>query len=304
MSDKITVAFAGSGEVTQAGVRALLNDYLGFGEEDADGWPAPSDKEITLIFPSSPDHDNPTMSELVEWSEYVDLPYDVVTSVEEDNRTNPIFEDANSIVQPLDVNQEVISLLTYAQSDGDEGVLILAWGNEGDAVCQELLDLADNAGIRALDLTARLDHITYLETTEDGSEATDVPDGPPLALEPEIAVAKPLEAIDTPLEEAADTPAPSVTETYDRSKVSLDDPEHFVEPPEFVTSKRAQEVREAAEANTPKSAWDDLQDQISLLAQRVAALEKAAPVVEEEHPDKFATPKTRGKARVKPSSAS
>ena len=165
MTDNISVAFAGPADVTPEAVKALLNDYLGFGPDDADGYPQPSDREIELIFPVRADHFSQGLKNVLAWSEYADLPFVAVTDKAEtlDAEHTQIVADGAGLVQVTNVNAKIVDMLSHAKG---EGVLVLLWGEGdegGDEDTEMLLDLALAENVKVIDLTAGLDDMVFSE---------------------------------------------------------------------------------------------------------------------------------------------
>ena len=165
MSDNISIAFAGPADVTPEAIKALLNDYLGFGPDDADGFPVPSDREIELIFPIQKDHLSQGLQNVLEWSAYADLPYLAVIPKGESatEATSEYREEANEVFPVANVNAKIVDMLARAEG---EGVLVLLWGegdDAGDEDTEMLLDLALAEKVKVVDLTAGLDDMTFAE---------------------------------------------------------------------------------------------------------------------------------------------
>jgi len=160
----ISIAFAGPADVTPEAIKALLNDYLGFGPDDADGYPAPSDREIELIFPIQEDHLSEGFMNVIEWSGYADLPFTAITNkASRSTVVADIVADAVEVIEATNVNAKVVDLLSRAEG---EGVLVLLWGegdDAGDEDTEMLLDLALAEKVKVVDLTAGLDDMTFAE---------------------------------------------------------------------------------------------------------------------------------------------
>jgi hypothetical protein len=159
----ITLAFAGSADTSPENVQALLNDWLGFGDEDKDGFFEPSDREINLIFPITREHLSDGLEAVLAWAEKADLPYVAVADNKRSRATESFLSDAEEVIHAANVTAGVVDLLKKADSVGDEVHLILLWGDEGSEQAELLLDAAEQAGIKAKDLTAGLDDISFGE---------------------------------------------------------------------------------------------------------------------------------------------
>lgn len=169
-SDPITIAFAGPGDVDFENVKDLLNDWLGFGEEDADGYPEPSDREITIILPITKTHLSTGLETVLAWTEYADLPFVAVTDDEKSRKVTKIMDEAEETYKVANVPNKVISLLSEAEG---EKHLVLLWGEEGDEATEILLDLATDEGISAKDLTAGLDDLSFSDEGEEPAPASE-----------------------------------------------------------------------------------------------------------------------------------
>ncbi|MGW0626221.1 hypothetical protein [Streptomyces sp. NPDC002758] len=159
----ITLAFAGSADIDPENVKDLLNDWLGFGDEDKDGFFEPSDREVNLIFPITREHLSDGLEAILAWAEKADLPYVAVADNKRSRATEQFLKDAEETVHVANVTAGVVDLLKKADSVGDEVHVILLWGDEGSEQAELLLDAADQAGIKAKDLTAGLDDISFGE---------------------------------------------------------------------------------------------------------------------------------------------
>jgi hypothetical protein len=156
----ITLAFAGPADVTPAVTKALLNDFLGFDKEDADGYALPIDREIELIFPLSEELPS-GLATVLAWSEYADLPFTAVVDKEAPGGEG--IDDAAEVIKATNVNAKIVDMLTHATG---EGVLVLLWGegdDAGDDDTETLMELAQSEGIRVIDLTAGLDDMIFAE---------------------------------------------------------------------------------------------------------------------------------------------
>lgn len=218
---RIALAFAGSGQTSEENIKALLNDYLGIGPEDADGFPALPDEDeldVRIAFPVSETHLTDAVLDVVDWTEYADLAYEVITDGSDEGRkARGVLKDAENTIDTKNVNEGVISWLYELSRDKFEPVLILLWGEEGDDNAEILLDRAgtyDN--FKVLDLTAGLDEINF-EEDEPAPEPEPDPEPEP---EPEPEEEKPargrrrstrqsLETEEKPLEDPEPEPAPA-----------------------------------------------------------------------------------------------
>jgi hypothetical protein len=179
----IALAFAGDAATDLDNVKALLNDFVGLGEEDKDGYPEPSEREITLILPITKKHLSDGLETVLEWSEWADIPFVAVTDGEKSRAVDKILKDAEEVVKTANVTAGIVELLKNADSQGDAHVILL-WGSEGSEEAELLLDAAEAAGITAKDLTAGLDDISFAAETHAEPEAEPEPEPEPEPEEP------------------------------------------------------------------------------------------------------------------------
>jgi hypothetical protein len=179
---KYAIAFAGSGESSEENTKALLNDYLGFGPEDSEGYPdVPDDFDVRIVLPLSDSHVTEPVMGVFDWTEYADVTYELL--VEKSAKVSgkdakALIKYAESEKEVASVNSAIIDALVDAKEDGYEPLLFLFWGEEGDQNAEVLLDLASTAGIKAKDVTAGLDDISF-EETQPAPEPDPEPDPEP-----------------------------------------------------------------------------------------------------------------------------
>jgi len=123
-----TVAFAGSGEVSEELVKALLTDFFG-------------DDDVFAIIPATVRRGQKGLKQVEAFLKDADIQYDP----EEEN--------------------EFIGKLHEYRKEGDEVTLVLLW--TGDETEERLLDEALAADIPVKDLTRALDDISFAEEDEE-----------------------------------------------------------------------------------------------------------------------------------------
>ena len=251
MSDgPITLAFAGDGPVTQANVRELLNDWLGYGPVGDNGFPEETDREINLIFPISKEHLTPAVQEVLDWSEWVDLPYTAVHNADTSADIKKILDDAtNPLIKATNINAKVIELLREVEG---EKYVIISWG-EGSDVAEVLLDLATDAGIKCLQLDAGLDDLTF-DNDADPEEAPPKPEPPaaPRARGRRQVAPEPLTEEEVALTEADEKPESEPVRSARKAAA------------EFAERIEKAQAPHRAKAAAPK---DELQEQVNIAAQ-------------------------------------
>jgi len=251
---RVTLAFAGPGESTLENTKALLNDFLGFGPEDDDGFPAipdDADLDLDIYVPATDDHLTDGVEIIREWLDYADLAYNVITdkSTEQSRGVRRLIKNAEQVDSERNVNQALIDALRDAREDGRETSLILLYGEEGDDNAEILLDLASSYEIRVLDLTAGLDDLDF------GDESTRAP-APEPEPEPEPEKpsrrrrrAEPLDEEEQRLEDEptpAPKPAPRATRTRKAAPAKAEEPSLETQ----VAQARAKVVQDDEESPT------------------------------------------------------
>ncbi|MFF1701318.1 hypothetical protein [Streptomyces sp. NPDC058252] len=269
MSQPITLAFAGNADVDLDNVKALLNDLVGLGDEDKDGFPEESDREITLVFPITRNHLSDGLETVLEWAEYADLPYLAVADNARSRAVEKFLKDADEVVHASNVTAGVVDLLKKADSKGDEVKVILLWGEEGSEEAELLLDAAEQAGIKAYDLAAGLDDISFGDPQ--GAEEPE-PEPEPEPEEPKRGRrrgrrSEPEEAQpeEEPLTEEEPKPEPEEPKRRSRRKA---EPEPEQEPEEGGEDLEQQVNREAQKAQRETAPVAD--EEIDLLLVRTA----------------------------------
>lgn len=267
----ITIAFAGDGPIKGSAVTELLNDALGFGPEDEQGYPEPPATDITLIFPISRKWVHDGLNEVLGWSGYVDLPFVAVTDGDLNAALEKDLKEAVETVKVENVGNGLLDLLEEAHDAGSETRLIMLWGAEDhttDERYETLLDDAHNSEKidKILDLTAGLDDLVFNDSADEpGVEALADPEPEPPTRrsrrapaedEPEpprrrgrAKVEEPLSEPEKPLEDA---PEPEVaprrrTRTAAESKATAD---------EALNGAREANATKAAIQNGEESAQD------------------------------------------------
>lgn len=156
----IAVGIAGSADVDLANVKALLNEWFGFGPEDADGYPIePEDKSVTLFLPVSNDRLTDGLQTVLEWTDYSNTDY--VALADPDDGSRRVDRVCKDAVDVLDVDGSLDEALieVLLNEPADEKALILLWG-EGDSDADyALLEAATEAGIPVFDLTGGMDDL-------------------------------------------------------------------------------------------------------------------------------------------------
>lgn len=164
---RVSLAFAGSGDTSIDNTKALLNDFLGFGPEDEEGFPeVPPDSELDLhvYLPVTSDHLNDGLETVIDWLDYADLAYDTFVNGSTATRAvKRVTANAENSDKVKNVNEALVRALRGDAEDGAEVYLVLLWGEEGDENAEILLDLASSYDVRALDLTQGLDDLDFGE---------------------------------------------------------------------------------------------------------------------------------------------
>lgn len=175
----VTLAFAGAGTTTKKNAEDLLDDFLGIENKDL-----PRDLDLRLIFPASKKHITKTLDLVYNWSADRSLEYDAVFDKDyssSDNATKDYIKDATDTVESENVNADLIDqLVSDREADKDAEVyLVLAWGEKGDDLSEDLLDKAKPLEIPTLDLTAGLDDLDFKEDEPDADTEPPPEEEPP-----------------------------------------------------------------------------------------------------------------------------
>jgi hypothetical protein len=174
----IALAIAGQADIAYENVEALLNDWLGFGEPDSDGvYEAPEDP-VEVYFPVTGGHWSDGLDTVVDWSATAGLNFNAVIEPEHDD-VSAVLEDTDAVLEAEDVNKALIDVLLNGKEKGFDVYLLLLWGDEGDPNSEELLSLADEAGIPVKDLSGGLDDIVFAEDPSDDAEPEPEPEPEP-----------------------------------------------------------------------------------------------------------------------------
>ncbi|MFE4681548.1 hypothetical protein ACFRNJ_12020 [Streptomyces sp. NPDC056721] len=261
----ITLAFAGAADIDPENVKDLLNDWLGFGDEDEDGYFEPSDRQVHLIFPITRDHLSDGLEAVLSWAEKADLPYVAVADNKRSRALEQILKDAEEVVHHNNVTAGVVDLLKAADSAGEEVHLVLLWGDEGSEQAELLLDAAEQAGIKAKDLTAGLDDISFGEQPQ-AEEPEPQPEPEP---EPEAPKRGRRRGRRAEPEEVVEEEEPLTEDEPEAPKQE--------EEPEAEEPKRGRRSRKAAEPEPEEDpVEEDIREQEETLEQQVnAAAQKA-----------------------------
>lgn len=214
---RIALAFAGTGESSDENTTALLNDYLGFGPEDKDGFPEiPDDDELDLVIalPVSKEHLDGGLKSVVDWTDYAELAYDVITDGTTPRGSKAVLDNAENVEEAKNVNETLIEWLQDAKDDGYEPTLVLLWGDDEtpDPNAEVLLDRATALEFKVLDLTAGLDTLGFGPEDPEGAAEPEPESAPEPDPEPEKPARgrrrRSLEAEEKPLEDRPKDPDP------------------------------------------------------------------------------------------------
>lgn len=184
---RVSLAFAGPGETTFDNAKALLNDFLGFGPEDDEGFPEiPEERDLDLqiYLPATEEHLTDGIGSVIDWLDYADLAYDTFVNGSTSRAVKRVTTNAENNIKAKNVNDALINALREDAEDGAEAYLVLLWGEEGDDNAEILLDLASSYHLRALDLTQGLDDLDF------GDQPTPHEPEPTPEAEPEKPVAR------------------------------------------------------------------------------------------------------------------
>lgn len=177
MSKKtITLAFIGSAKVKPLTIQSAMNDWLGLGAPDSEGYFEESEKyDIRLLFPAGPQHWNEALEDVWKWSAQAALPYDLI--LDKNGKSDDleyVVEDADEVHEVTNVSKALVDTLADVKSD--EKYVIALWGDEGDDEADAVMTFAEAADIRAKDLSAGLDDLQFGDEEEEEEEPEPAPE--------------------------------------------------------------------------------------------------------------------------------
>jgi hypothetical protein len=172
----ITLAFIGSAKVKPLTIQSAMNDWLGLGAPDSEGYFEESEKyEIRLLFPAGPQHWNDALEDVWKWSAQAALPYDLI--LDKNGKSDDleyVVEDADEVHEVTNVSKALVDTLADVKSD--EKYVIALWGDEGDDEADAVMTFAEAADIRAKDLSAGLDDLQFGDEEEEEPEPEPEPE--------------------------------------------------------------------------------------------------------------------------------
>lgn len=153
MGRNIVLGFAGPGKVSETSIKDLLKDYL----TDYD--------EVVPVFPVSDEFLSKTVRMLLDWAVDNKLPYEAIWDYETRKNQAILDHELCTEFEVDNVSMALADRLVLAQKDGDDARLIVAWGEDEEAVdrsdTEKLVDLAQAKDLKVLDLTAALDDLRF-----------------------------------------------------------------------------------------------------------------------------------------------
>lgn len=152
----LTFAVAGNGPANKDAIHELLNDWLGFGERDEEGYYTGEGvkyDEIRLILPLTDDHFTAGVAIVHQWSALANLDFTGVIS-----DTNPPTRrdvkgakgEASDIESGSDVYATLVRLLAEADPADERVLLVLHEDTEPDEHTRTLIEGAFEAGVRTV----------------------------------------------------------------------------------------------------------------------------------------------------------
>ena len=238
---KVALVFAGPGDSTLDNTSDLLDDFLGAKNGEM---PDEDVLDIQIAVPVSKAFlAHKGFKTVIEWLDNHELAFDAITDITEtpNNTVNDVAKYAESQTPSKNIPKSLMDWLRSKQEDGyDEARLVLLWGEEGDETSEIMLDLASSFDIKALDLTAGLDDISFDESDEE--EAAE-PEPEP---EPE-PVKK-----DRSRRRRSAEPEPTPEDVADAEAAAAGDPPFEPTPPEEQTQPVEKKTR-SRRASAPKA---------------------------------------------------
>lgn len=155
MGRSMLLGFAGPGQISQAAVKDVMDDYL-------EGLPEEID-DVRVVIPAADKYLTKTVLLALDWTDSAKLKYEAVYDVETDDN-EMILNESDKEIEARNVGAGLIDRLAKVVKDGDEARLIVAWGEDGDVQTEMLVELAEARKLKVLDITAGLDdHQAKLE---------------------------------------------------------------------------------------------------------------------------------------------
>ncbi|MGW0060343.1 hypothetical protein ACWDTT_10495 [Streptosporangium sandarakinum] len=258
---RLVFAVAGGGNVTYETVEDLLLNWVG-------------EREMKAYLPADRTTTSAAVCHVADWLMEIDEPYDAIVTPTPGRKGEGIAEDAETHHETDDAAAKIISILGQAKADGDEAVLLLAWGEDPatapDAITGQLLDAALAAEITVLDLTMGLEDLGYAEEVPEGEEPPNEEDAEEDApAEPEVTG----ELTETEVELAAD-PEAEAAERMARIKTKYEKVRELVDKAEGI--KPADEAQATLPpAVEPQETVPDLATVLAFVYQRLDCEDRA-----------------------------
>lgn len=155
----LTFAVAGGGPANKDSINDLLNDWLGFGEKDADGYYTGENLkfgDIRLILPLTDEHFSPGVAMVHQWSALANLEFTGVIS----STTPPARRDVkgakgetDDLVPASDVYEKIIELLGEADPQDEVALLVLHEDTDPDEATRALIEGAFALDVPVLNLS-------------------------------------------------------------------------------------------------------------------------------------------------------
>ena len=271
---KVALVFAGPGESTLDNTTDLLDDFLGIKDGEV---PEEDVLDLQIAFPvSKATLASKGLKSVIEWTDNYELAFDAFTDMTEAprNAVLDVVKFAESETPSKNLPKALIDWLREKQEDGyDEARLVLLWGQEGDETSEILLDLASSFDIKALDLTAGLDDISFDEEDEEEAAAPEP--------EPEPEPVKKDRTRSRRRSSSEDTTSESTNDdTTDDPPFEPTPPEEQTKPVEKKTrSRRASAPAKAKEPEPTPEGEETLQETIARVKAEEAEIDPTDPEI-------------------------
>jgi hypothetical protein len=204
MSKPLMLAFAGQGDTAFTNIEELLNDLLGYGPEDDEGYyegTKDDDTEAFFVFPSDVLGDG--LDKVIDWSAKAGLDLCVLHTSGDEDALSSVLNDADKVADSTDIVALTLEFLRKAEAKGFDPHLVLLYG-DGDQDSESLLRaVTEDTEYPILDLTAGLDEINWVP--DEGDEPDPEPEPEPEE-KPKRSRAKKVEPLDEGDEPLDDEP--------------------------------------------------------------------------------------------------
>lgn len=158
----LTLAVAGDGPANRQQIHDALNDWLGFGPEDEQGYFDPKEVEydkINLLLPLSDEHFTAGVDAFFDWSSRADLDFVGVFDEHEMARSRRLKfakAQAKDLIPAEDILTAMIERAAERADDGDVHVLVFQEDDGSDKLADRAAEIAFEHDLSVLNLSFAL----------------------------------------------------------------------------------------------------------------------------------------------------